>query len=204
MTEIGGWVSSNTVKNYRFGSCGPIRKCMDVRIFDEDDREVTRGTAGEIVVRPIESNVILSGYYKKPEEMISRCRNFWYHTGDRGSIDADGFLYFHGRSTELIRRGGEMISPVEIETKLRTMPGMLDCAVVGVADQVMGEEIKAVIVFDGPTDSRTITDYLQAHFPAHMIPRYVEFANAIPKTETEKIQRHKLQYINGAVHDLKK
>jgi acyl-CoA synthetase (AMP-forming)/AMP-acid ligase II len=203
MTEIGGWVSSNSVKNYRFGSCGSIRKCMDVRIFDEDDREVARGTAGEIVVRPIEPDVILSGYYKKPEEMVSRSRNFWYHTGDRGSIDADGFLYFHGRSTELIRRGGEMISPVEIETKLRAMPGILDCAIVGIADNVMGEEIKAVVVFEEPTDHRMVATYLRTHFPPHMIPRYVEFASVIPKTETQKIQRHKLQYINASVHDLR-
>lgn len=202
MTEIGGWVTCNTAAEYRMGSCGRMRKSMDVRIFDGEDRELPPGAVGEIVVRPKQPNVILSGYYKKAEEMLLSSRNFWFHTGDLGSFDAGGYLYFHGRSSDLIRRGGEMISPVEIETRLRIMAGVVDCAVVGVEDPIMGEEIKAAVVMRSPVDPREIASHLRAHVPAHMVPRYVEFVSAIPKTETEKIRRHKLKYLNASVNDL--
>ncbi len=204
MSEIGGWVSCNTAAEYRFGSCGRRRRSMDVRIFDELDREVPSGTQGEIVVRPLEPNVILTGYYRKPEAMVDASRNLWFHTGDRGSFDDDGYLYFHGRSKELIRRGGEMISPVEIETKLRTMAGVADCAAVGVPDPIMGEEIKVAVVMERPVDSLAIIRHLQPLVPPYMLPRYVEFVAEIPKTETEKIQRNKLQYLDSSVHDVAK
>lgn len=210
MTEIGGWVSCNTASAYRFGSCGQVRPSMDVRIFDQEDHEVEAGKQGEIVVRPINPNVIYSGYYRNPEATLASSRNLWFHTGDRGSKDAQGFLYFHGRFKELIRRGGEMISPVEIETKLRAMPGIADCAVVGVPDAVMGEEIKAVVMLSSPVSSpaasrvlaESISAYLRPSIPTFMLPRYIEIIDVIPKTETEKILRHKLQYLNDAVHDL--
>jgi crotonobetaine/carnitine-CoA ligase len=175
---------------------------MDVRIFDEDDRELPVGQTGEIVVRPLEPNVILSGYYNKPEEMVRSSRNFWFHTGDRGYLDNDGFLFFIGRSKELIRRVGEMISPVEIETKLRSMDGVLDCAVVGVTDAIMGEEIKAAVVAEPSVTPERIVGFLRGVLPRHQIPRYVEFLPAIPKTETEKVQRHKLQYLSAEVSDM--
>jgi crotonobetaine/carnitine-CoA ligase len=203
MTEVGGWVSCNTEDAYRFGSCGRLRRSMDVRIFDETDREVPAGVHGEIVVRPLEPNVILSGYYRKPEAMVQSSRNFWFHTGDRGSIDADGFLYFHGRTKELIRKGGEMISPVEIETKLRGLAGVEDCAAVGVHDPILGEEIKVAVVKSAPLRAEDVIEHLRERIPKNMLPRYVEFMAKIPKTETEKIQRSKLQYVNTEVHDLK-
>jgi len=202
MTEIGGWVSCNSARAYRLGSCGLVRPSMDVRIFDERDRELPVGCAGEIVVRPSEPNVILNGYYNKPEELVRSSRNFWFHTGDRGYFDADGFLYFVGRSKELIRRGGEMISPVEIETKLRNMDGVADCAVVGVDDDVMGEEIKVAIVVRHPVEPETVVEFLRQFLPRNQVPRYIEFLDKIPKTETEKIQRHKLRYLAENVSDM--
>lgn len=203
MTETGCWVSCNTNEAYRVGSCGRLRPCMEVRIFDENDRELPADAPGEIVVRPREPNVMLSGYYRKPEAMAQSSRNFWFHTGDHGRIDADGFLYLHGRNKELIRRGGEMISPVEIETKLRAMPGVEDCAAVGVADPIMGEEIKLAVVMSAPAAPEAVVSYLRPLLPRNMLPRYIEFMAAIPKTKTEKIQRNKLQYLDASVHDLK-
>ena len=114
MSEIGCFVVCNSIADYRLDSCGKPRTDMEVRIFDGDDRDLGPGEQGEIVVRPREPFVIMSGYYKQPELSQQASRNLWFHTGDRGSFDADGYLYFHGRLKELIRRGGEMISPVEI------------------------------------------------------------------------------------------
>lgn len=202
MTEVGCWVSANAAENYRLGSCGQVRACVEVRVVDAQDRPVPSGTAGEIVVRPREPNVILSGYYRKPEVLAQSSRNFWFHTGDRGSLDADGFLYFRGRSKELIRRGGEMISPAEIETWLRTLPGVRDCAAVGVADDIMGEEIKVVLVMDTQVPPAEVIAYLRSLVPRHMLPRYVEYLEKIPKTETEKVLRNLLTGLGPQVHDL--
>jgi crotonobetaine/carnitine-CoA ligase len=203
MTEIGCFVVCNTTTDYRLDTCGKSRSDMQVGIVDAHDRELGPGEQGEIVVRPRAPFVIMSGYYKQPDLTLQAMNNLWFHTGDRGSLDADGYLRFHGRLKELIRRGGEMISPVEIETKLRSMPGVLDCAVVGVADTVQGEEVKAIIVSEGLMDAGAIVSFLADKVPRHMLPRYVEFLPAIPKTETQKIQRFKLQYVNSSVTDLK-
>jgi acyl-CoA synthetase (AMP-forming)/AMP-acid ligase II len=202
MSEIGGLVAANSVAGFRGGSSGRPRRDMEVCVVDENDVEVPCGQQGEIVVRPREPFIILTGYYGKPELMVEACRNLWFHTGDRGSFDADGFLYFHGRFKELIRRKGEMISPVEIETKLREFSGVEDCAIVGIEDEIAGEEIKAVVVANRKIEPSQIREFLAAHFPEFMLPRYIEFAELIPKTETEKIQRRKLQYLGVGVHDL--
>lgn len=203
MTEIGCFATCNSTASYRIGSCGKARSDMDVRVLDADDRELGPGEQGEIAVRPREPFVIMSGYYKQPEQTLQASRNLWFHTGDRGRLDEDGFLYFHGRLKELIRRGGEMISPVEIETKLRSMPGVADCAIVGVDDAMLGEEVKAVVVAEHALEAASIVEFLRDKLPRFMLPRYVEFVSAIPKTETEKIQRFKLTYLNAAVIDLK-
>lgn len=205
MTEVGGWTTGNTVRSKRFGSCGQPRPDLEVCIVDADDRPLPPGSIGEIVVRPREPDTILLGYYRKPEQMLEASRNFWFHSGDLGSFDQDGFLYYHGRMKELIRKSGEMISPVEIETALRRMQGVADCAVVAVPDAVTGDEIKAVVVGEvqDALTPQSVQEFLAQRLAAFMLPRYVEFSAAIPKTETEKIQRNKLQYLDGRVYDLK-
>lgn len=205
MTEAGGWTTANTVEHRRFGSCGKPRSDLEVRVVDPDDNLLPAGQIGEIVVRPRAPDTILMTYYRKPEQMVEACRNQWFHSGDLGSFDEDGFLYYHGRMKELIRKSGEMISPVEIETALRRMTGVADCAVVAVPDEVTGDEIKAVVVLESGAliEPAEVPAFLGEYLPRFMLPRYVEFAVSIPKTETEKIQRNKLQYLDGRVHDLK-
>jgi crotonobetaine/carnitine-CoA ligase len=175
---------------------------MQVQIVDQDDNPLALGERGEIVVRPLEPNRILLGYYNKPDELAKASRNFWFHTGDVGSFDSEGYLYFHGRTKELIRRGGEMISPQELEGCLLKLPGIRDCAIVGIADPIMGEEVKAVVVTDGSFDLREVRRRLADQVPAYMLPRFVERVAAIPRTPTEKILRRELQYIDDRVTDL--
>ena len=203
MTEVGGWSTANSVSVSRFGSCGKPRPDLDVRVVGPDDKPLAPGEAGEIVIRPLEPDTILTGYYNKPEKMVESVRNLWFHSGDLGSFDADGFLYYHGRAKELIRRSGEMISPVEIETQLRVMPGVADCAVVAVPDDIAGDEIKAVIVSDTLKDAAKIMTFLSDRLAPFMQPRYYEFCDHIPRTETEKIQRMKLQYLDERVIDIR-
>lgn len=201
MTEIGGWVSGASIAERRVGANGRVRADMEVAIFDGSDNPVPAGQRGEIVVRPLQPNVILKGYYRKSDEFLKASTNFWFHTGDAGSFDADGFLYFHGRLKEVIRRGGEMISPDEIEGHIRKMPCVRDCAVVGVPDPIMGDEIKVVLVADPVTTVGDVRDHLSGFVPKYMLPRYLEMVAAIPRTQTEKILRRDLQYINDNVVD---
>lgn len=203
MTETGGWSTANTVTVARFGSCGQTRPDLDIRVVGADERPLPPGEKGEIVVRPLQPDVMLMGYWRQPEQMLAACRNLWFHTGDLGSFDGDGFLFYHGRIKELIRRNGEMISPAEIETALSRMPGVADCAVVAVPDPIAGDEIKAVVVSAGRIQPADVRDFLAERLAPFLLPRYIEFVLSIPKTETEKIQRVKLQYLDTRVHDLK-
>jgi acyl-CoA synthetase (AMP-forming)/AMP-acid ligase II len=204
MTELGGWTAANSRAAYKFGSCGKPRPDIELKVVDEEGVEVAPGAKGELVGRPRSPGVIISGYWGEPEKFVEATKNLWFHSGDQGSIDEDGFVYFHGRIKELIRRGGENVSPVEVETRLLTMPGVADCAIVGVPDPVMEEEIKAIVVAREPLQPSDVADFLRAHFPSHMVPRYVEFADRIPKTPSEKIQRHLLKDMGPLVTDLSK
>ena len=202
MTEVGGWVSGSTAADHKLGANGRVRPDMQVQIVDPDDNPVAIGERGEITVRPLQPNRVLLGYYNKPDEFAKASRNFWFHTGDVGSFDSDGYLYFHGRTKELIRRGGEMISPQELEGRLLKLPGIRDCAIVGVADPIMGEEVKAVIVADAGFDLRDVRNRLADQVPSFMLPRFVERCETIPRTQTEKILRRELQYVDNRVTDL--
>lgn len=202
MTEVGGWVSGSAASDHRPGSNGRVRADMQVQIVDGEDNPLPIGERGEIVVRPLQPDRILLGYYNKPDELAKASRNFWFHTGDVGSFDQDGYLYFHGRTKELIRRGGEMISPQELEELLRELDGVIDCAIVGVPDALMGEEIKAVLVAKEGFEPATIRGKLAGRVPHYMMPRFVECLDVIPRTQTEKILRRELQYLDDRVIDL--
>lgn len=202
MTEVGGWVSGSTASDHRPGSNGHVRADMQVQIVDSEDNPLPDGERGEIVVRPLQPDRILLGYYNKPDELAKASRNFWFHTGDVGSFDQDGYLYFHGRTKELIRRGGEMISPQELEELLRELDGVIDCAIVGVPDAIMGEEIKAVLVAKPGFEPATIRGKLAGRVPPYMMPRFIECLDVIPRTQTEKIVRRELQYLDDRVIDL--
>lgn len=202
MTEIGGWVTGNTEGESRIGSCGKARPDVEVRIFDDRDEPVPPGQAGEIVVRPKEPFIFLSSYYDNPAASWAAARNFWFHTGDAGSMDADDYLYFHGRLSEIIRRGGENIAPSEIETALLAHPAIQEAAVVGVPDPIWGEEIKAVVVPRSSIRAEEVRHFLAGRVAKFMLPRYVQFTADIPKTETQKVRRQALRDLAGEVVDL--
>lgn len=203
MTETGGMVTINTKENKRFGSVGRTRDDFDVVVLDDKDRPVAAGGIGEIAVRPRQPHVMTSGYYRKPEETIAASSNFWFHTGDLGRFDDDGFLYFEGRTKELIRRAGEMISPVTIELCALKHPAVADCAAVGVPDPILEEDIKLVVVPRHGVEPGAILEFLGQSLPRHMLPRYVQFVTEIPKTPTQKVQRFKLLKLPEPVHDTK-
>jgi acyl-CoA synthetase (AMP-forming)/AMP-acid ligase II len=202
MTETGGMVTINSRQQKRFGSVGAVRDDFDVVVVDDHDLPV-EGGIGEIAVRPRRPHVMTSGYYRKPEETVAASGNWWFHTGDLGRFDADGFLHFEGRKKELIRRAGEMISPVMIELGALKHPAVADCAAVGVPDAILEEEIKLCVVRRSDVEPREIHAFLSGLLPRHMLPRYLQFVEAIPKTPTQKVQRFKLLNLPEPLHDVK-
>jgi long-chain acyl-CoA synthetase len=203
MTETGGWVSMNTAAATRFGSVGAPRKGVDIAIGNGTGIAAL-GERGEILVRATDPATFFQGYWNKAEATAATLRDGWLHTGDRGWCDADGFLFFDGRLKELIRHGGEMIAPAEIELQLLRHPHIRECAIFAAPDEIMGEEVAAAIVTDQPIAAREVLDFLTGRLPDHMLPRFVVFVNALPKTETEKIKRHELNTFLESAIDLKK
>lgn len=192
MTETGGWVSMNLAGASRTGSVGQAREHVRLAIRDEAGQVLPSGEKGEITACAEEAGMFFTEYWDNPQETDKTLRAGWLHTGDRGWLDADGYLYFDGRLKDLIRRGGEMIAPAEIELQLMKHPAIKDCTVIGVPDEILGEEIMAIVVLRDTLALPALHAHLAAHLPAYMIPRYIGFTDAIPKTETQKVKRHEV------------
>jgi len=173
-----------THRDIRPGSFGKPRGYFDVQLFDSMDRKVPRGKVGEIALRPKQPHTIFEGYYKMPEKTLEAFRNLWWHTGDLAYQDEDGYFFFVGREKDMIRRGDENISALEVEKVAESHPDVKECAAVAAYSEVWGEEVKLVIVCrEGskidPADMVTFCDERMAYF---MVPRYIEFVEAIPRT----------------------
>ncbi|NYT44262.1 AMP-binding protein [Alcaligenaceae bacterium] len=201
MTETGGWVTMNTNEATRIGSVGPPRNGVKISIRSETGQPLTVREKGEITAQAAQEGIFFSKYWNNPEATSAVLKDGWLYTGDRGWLDEDGYLYFDGRVKELIRRGGEMIAPTEIEQQLLKHEGVKDCAVVGVPDDIMGEEVKVFVVTDREIDPQALKSFLTDRIPAYMIPRFFSFVEGIPKTETQKIKRHDLHSLTSHTID---
>jgi len=174
----------------RPGSVGlPIGN--EVKIFDDEDRELGVGEVGEIVLR---GENLLKGYFKDPEADARAFRSGWFHTGDVGYQDADGFFYLVDRKSDMIIRGGENIYPREIDEVLYQHPAVEDAAAVGVPDALYGEEVKAFIVLKEGTQAseQELIDFCRARLADYKCPKSIEFLSEIPKGPTGKLLKREL------------
>ena len=174
----------------RPGSCGvPIGN--EMRVVDEEDREVPDGDLGEIVLR---GDNILKGYYKNDVANETAFRNGWFHTGDIGYRDADGFFYIVDRKSDMIIRGGENIYPREIDEVLYQHPDVAAAAVIGVPDDLYGEEVAAVVVLKpgASASAQEVIDYCKARLADFKCPKTVRFLDDIPKGPTGKLLKREL------------
>jgi carnitine-CoA ligase len=194
MTETGA-VTMNRADAYRPGSCGKVLPDCEVAIHDERDDPLPAGEVGEIVARPREPYIMVQEYLAMPEATLAAFRNLWFHTGDRGYFDADGYLYFVGRSKDAIRRRGENVSAYEVETALLEHDVVKECAVIGIDDEVSGEEIMAVLVVaDGAMlTPESLLDHAQERLPHFAVPRYVRIVDALPMTPSQRVEKYKLR-----------
>ena len=180
------------------GTVGQAIFGVDVRCFDDNDNEVPRGSRGEVVIR---GTNVMKGYYKRPEATAEVFRSGWFHTGDIGVVDEEGYLSIVDRKKDMILRGGYNIYPRELEEVIMTHPAVSLCAVIGVPDERMGEEVKAFVVLkQGEQFSEAeFVSWCKAQFAANKYPRYVEFRDSLPIGGTGKIFKRALKEEAGAV-----
>jgi long-chain acyl-CoA synthetase len=193
ITETSTMVIMNWPTGQRvLGSCGIPLPGLAVRIVDANGNDVDADAEGELIVR---GPNVMPGYHNKPEETKSALRAGWYHTGDLAKSDANGFITITGRLKELIIRGGQNIAPAEIEEAVNTFPAVLDCAVVGVAHEHLGEvPTLFVVVRQGQRlESEELLAHCRTRLSAYKIPHAVHAIAEIPRTGSGKIMRYKLR-----------
>ncbi|HTK68146.1 MAG TPA: long-chain fatty acid--CoA ligase [Pseudonocardia sp.] len=165
----------------------------EVRIVDEQDRELPRGGVGQIVARG--DNVML-GYWNRPEETAEALRGGWMHTGDGGYMDDHGYVYVVDRIKDMIVTGGENVYSVEVENALATHPAVASCAVIGVPDAGWGERVHAVVVLAGDVpapDAEELREHVKNRIAGYKAPRTVEFVDALPLSGAGKVLKRELR-----------
>ncbi len=193
LTEAGANNSCNPWEGLKkIGSIGKPMTGTEMKIFDDSGNEVPVGEKGEIVIRGPQ---VMKGYWNKPEETAQSLKNGWLHTGDVGYVDSDGFFWITDRKKDLIIKGGENISPRTIEEVLYTCPKVSEAAVIGVKDEKYGEEIKAFVVLQPgeQATSEEIIAYCKTRLTNFLLPRYVVFLTAMPKSLVGKILKTELR-----------
>ena len=179
----------------KWQSAGQVRPEFTVRVLDEDDLPVPDGEVGEICIRAEHPFISTQGYYKMQDATLASRRNLWFHTGDRGFLDQDGYIQFSDRLTDSIRRRGESISSLEVEQALLRHPDIADVAVFGVKSELSEQEVMASVI---PTpgaslDPAAVIEFCRGEMAYFMIPRYIDILAEFPKTPTEKVQKSVLK-----------
>ena len=176
-------------------SSGKRNECFDVRIVDDDDVELPPGVPGEIIVRPLKPHVMFEGYWRRPEDTLRLMRNMWFHTGDIGMFDEDGYFYFVDRKKDYLRRRGENISSFEMETTFRSHPAIQDVAVHAVKSEVGEDEVKVTAVLH-PGASLTEEELCRwsiDQVPYFAVPRFIEFRTEVPRSPVGRILKYELR-----------
>jgi fatty-acyl-CoA synthase len=172
----------------KVGSAGKPVFFAAVRVVRPDGTEAGVDEVGEVVVS---GPNVMAGYWNDPEQTAAVLVDGWYHTGDAGSLDAEGFLFIRDRYKDMIISGGENVYPAEVESALLELPEVAEVAVIGVPDEQWGEAGLAVVVPAAGVapDTEALRARLRERLAAFKVPRYVEFVDELPKTATGKIRK---------------
>ena len=177
----------------KLGSVGKGIPGVKLRVVDESGREVHPGEVGEIVA---EGENIAIGYWRAPAETAVAFRNGELHTGDMATMDKDGYVYIVDRAKDFLKIGGKRISCCQIEDQLLECDEVLEAAVVGIPDEVLGEAVKAFVVPRMPNYSKLQEDldcFCKKHMPPQLIPREIVVTSALPKNSAGKVLKQKLR-----------
>jgi fatty-acyl-CoA synthase len=176
----------------KLGSAGKPVFFTDVRVLRPDGSDCDPDETGEVVVQ---GPNVMSGYWAEPERTAEVLRDGWYHSGDAGALDDEGFLYIRDRYKDMIISGGENVYPAEVESALLELDGIAEAAVIGVPDARWGEAGLAVLVASpGATpDGEAVRAALRERLAGFKVPREVRFVPELPKTATGKIRKPDLR-----------
>jgi crotonobetaine/carnitine-CoA ligase len=198
LTETGMATYMDPTREAVPGSMGKANPGYEVMIVEPGtDRPLPPDTPGEIVVDMKIPNIVMRAYYGMPEKTAEDFRNLKLHTGDLGRMDADGYFYFMDRVKDYIRRRGENVSSMEVEKQVSGHPGIKEAAAIGVKageGASSEDEIMVVCIAEGEApDPEELTHWMAERMPYFMVPRYIRFVDALPKTPTERVQKVKLR-----------
>jgi carnitine-CoA ligase len=198
-SEIMGLISrvDGSGRHWNPGSVGVPLPGIDVRLFDDEDREVAQGEVGEFCVRSVEPYVLFNGYFGDPEATLAAQRNLWYHTGDLGRVDEDAQFHFVDRKRDLIRHKGRSVSSMAVEQTVRAHPDVREVAAFGIvtAELASEAEIMVVVVAEAGVeiDPAQLARFVNDNAPHYLVPRYIDFVGELPHTPTGKIQKFGLR-----------
>jgi acyl-CoA synthetase (AMP-forming)/AMP-acid ligase II len=173
-------------------SVGKPAPFVEIKILDENDTQLPQGEIGEIAIK---GWVVMQGYYKDAQATAEVIKNGWFHTGDLGRFDQNGFLYIMGRIKEMIKVSGQIVYAPEVESVLYKNPAVAEAAIIGIPDKMRGELVKAFVVLKpgqalNPEELRYFCREHLAHFK---VPHEVEFRESLPKNRTGKIDKELLK-----------
>lgn len=177
------------------GSSGKRIDDFEVRIVDEEDNELPVNEAGEIVVRPLRPDIMFQGYWNRPADTLKLMRNMWFHTGDIGRFDDEGFFYFVDRKKDYLRRRGENISSFEMEAAFARHPALAEVAVHAVPSDKGEDDVKVTAILQpGATLApQELFFWANEVVPYYALPRYIEFRQELPKNPQGRVLKYQLR-----------
>ncbi len=196
MTEISSPMVSDPYPS-ESGTCGKLRDGVEARVVDQNDCEVEPGEVGELIVRTDQPWAMNHGYYKNPEATAAAWRNGWFHTGDGFKYDEEGYFYFVDRIKDAIRRRGENISSFEVESEVNIFENVGEAAAIPVPSELGEDEVMIVVApaADKNLDPEELFHFLEPRMAHFMLPRFIRIVDDLPKTPTQKVQKHILKDI---------
>lgn len=169
------------------GSAGRAIDGVVLEVRDAAGRRLPPGRTGEVWAR---GGNVMAGYWNDPAATAMVLRDGWLRTGDMGHLDDEGFLFLAGRRSDMIKTGAHRVHPLEVEEAIRELAGVVDVAVAGFDDPVLGQVVKAFVVGDGRgIDANAVRAHCRALLPTHKVPKHVEFVASLPRTDSGKIRR---------------
>jgi carnitine-CoA ligase len=181
---------------HRYGDPGGIvRSCWEAKIMDEHDEELPDTEVGQLCLRPQEPGLMAAGYFGQPEATLAAWRNLWFHTGDLGKFDEEGYFHFLGRMGDGIRVKGENVSALEVESLYLNIPEVKECAAIGVPSDLGEEDVKVFIELSPEAGGEKaewetrLMEWGQVNMNKFMAPRYLEVVDEFEVTETGKIKK---------------
>jgi crotonobetaine/carnitine-CoA ligase len=193
-TEGGFMINPDAKTKGKVGSMGKPGATFEMKVVDDNDRELPPGEVGELIYRPV-GDAPLTEYYKNPEATAEKTKGGWIRSGDLAYRDEDGYYFFVDRKSDFMRRRGENISSFEVEKIVNGHPKVLESAAYGIPSELGEDEVMvAVVLRPGEhLEPHELIQYCEAHMAYFMIPRYVRFVEAFPKTGTERTMKYQLK-----------